>query len=174
MNVAEVDLTLFFGIMGVITAIAIAIFSPYYINVLDKERRKKALKIALNHEIHKNYLECKEKKEFILTALPELEAGNHGKTPAIHGYLHYSAYDAFVLSGFLIEEDKQIQELIENIYDEYHTFSHYLVTDRDLMTFFEAELLRVNKIQIFNEILAAVDAVESHKIKFDRLFDVNK
>lgn len=171
---AENDLTLLFGVIGIITAIAIAIFSPNYINFLDNKRRKKALKIALNHEIHKNFLECQEKKGFILTALPELEAGNHGITPTIHGFLHYSAYDAFVLSGFLIEEDNNIQELIENIYDEYHTFSHFLVTDRDIMSFFEGDLLRMNKIRIFNEILTAVERVDPYKIEFDSVFDVNK
>ena len=173
---AEIDVTLYFGFLGIITAIAIAIFSPYYINILDKQKRKKALKSALKYETHKNFLECQEKKGFILNFLQELEKGDTGKTPAIYGYLHYTAYESFVLSGFLIEEDVMIQEIIEIIYDEYHTVSHFLATDRDLMTFFKdkPELLRLNKIVIFKEFIEAVNEVEQHKSTFDSIFDVNK
>jgi hypothetical protein len=79
-----------------------------------------------------------------------------------------------MVSGYLMEEDSRIQELIEEIYDEYHTVSHFLVTDRDLMTFFEGNLLRLNKIRIFEELVIAVDRVEPLIIEFDTIFDVNK
>lgn len=170
----DIDLNLFFGFLGILTAVAIAIFSPYYINILEKERRKIVLKTALKYEINKNFLECQEKKAFIHDAIPILNAGDDDETPAIHGYLHYTAYDAFMVSGYLMEEDSRIQELIEEIYDEYHTVSHFLVTDRDLMTFFEGNLLRLNKIRIFEELVIAVDRVEPLIIEFDTIFDVNK
>jgi hypothetical protein len=172
--ITGLDDNVLIGIAGIVTAIAIAIFSPIFINYLDKKNRKNALKIALKYEIHKNFLECQEKKEFIVGAIPELEAGDSDETPAIHGFLHYTAYDAFIMSGFLVEEGSRIQELIESLYDEYHTVSHFLETDQDLMTFFEGNLLRLNKIRIFEELLIAVDRVEPLKIEFDRIFDVNE
>lgn len=169
-----IDDNLLIGTAGIVTAIVIAIGSPYLINHLNKKIQKKALKSALKYEIHKNFLECQEKKRFVSNAILELEGEDTGAIPAIHGFLHYSAYDAYLLSGFLCDETRELQDLIEKIYDEYHTVSHFLVIDREIMTFFEGDILLQNKIVIYNEVIDAVNRVEPHKVNFDRIFDVNK
>lgn len=152
--------------LGVAIAITIAILSPIYINFLDKWRRKNALKSALAYEIVKNFQECKEKQTFVIEKLQLLDYGNR-VVPTIFGYLHYSAYEAFAISGFLSEMDEKDRDVIEKIYDEFHSLSHFLDADRDIMFFSQGTTLVQNKSIIFNEIINAVKRVESQKVVFD-------